>query len=357
MKSARILKKYISFSVLNKAICLVLFLYPGLSLADNQEEDNSGALRIESKTTLCSAGFNIKKARGENGDEEKDKERKLLGIGEIVTLTLTGKPQGKIKELTWSFESGGDLVNELTSEELKGKTKLTIAVKSDLSPDQLKQNSNITLKVTTSEGRTVSSGAFTVFFPQGMEGMHRGSGIPAGGFGNDSSATSPNASLLVTLQPESVNFQHIQIIERDMGSQPQGMSLDQGHKGQGVDTVVSIDDCNRFTDKIAGVAKHEEIAGKKHRLPQAWSWICSWRVLKGGRKDDGGKLTSKSDDIIQIGSSIEQSFTFDYIRNPQNPNSIIGMSGSISKFGCSAARASTDAKDLQTYLGKKESEQ
>lgn len=357
MKFTKQIEQYLLFFLPLRAICLALLMYPGLLLADDQDEDNSGALRIISKTAVCSAGFNIEKAKGNSGNEEEDQKRKSLGIGEEVTLTLTGKPQGEIKELTWSFESGGNLVNELTSEELKGKIELAISVKPDLSPEQLQKNSNITLKVTTSEGRTVSSGAFTVFFPEGMEGMHKGKGTPAGGFANDSSATSPNASLLVTLQPESVNFQNIQIIERDMGSQPKGMSLDPGHKGNGVDRVVSIDDCNRFIDRIAGVAKHEEIAGRKHRLPQGWSWICSWRVLKGGRQEAQGKRTSNSSDIPQIGSSVEQRFAFDYIRNPQNTASVIGMTGSVSKFGCSAVRSSTDADSIQTYHGKKESEQ
>lgn len=56
--------------------------------------DEVQALEIKSETTLCSADFYIAKEQGKDVDEKTDKERKKLGMGEDVLLTLTGKPMG-----------------------------------------------------------------------------------------------------------------------------------------------------------------------------------------------------------------------------------------------------------------------
>ena len=122
---------------------------------------DTGALSIESKTALYSADCYI------TGEEnEDDKKRSSIGIGESFTLTLTGKPMGDIKKLTWAFVSGKELVEEIGEDKLKGTAKITLSVRKDLTPDQLKNQSSITLKVTTSEGRTVTmQDSMVVFFP------------------------------------------------------------------------------------------------------------------------------------------------------------------------------------------------
>ena len=65
--------------------------------------DEVQALEIKSETTLCSADFYIAKEQGKDVDEKTDKERKKLGMGEDVLLTLTGKPKGDVSQLQWKI--------------------------------------------------------------------------------------------------------------------------------------------------------------------------------------------------------------------------------------------------------------
>lgn len=57
-------------------------------------------------------------------------------------------------------------MEEIGEDKLKGTAKITLSVRKDLTPDQLKNQSSITLKVTTSEGRTVTmQDSMVVFSP------------------------------------------------------------------------------------------------------------------------------------------------------------------------------------------------
>lgn len=319
------------------------------SLAEEPLPDgNTGALSIESETTLYSADYYIK---GE--ENEDDKKRSSIGIGESFTLTLTGKPMGDIEKLTWEFVSGKELVEESEEDKHKGKTKITLTARKDLKPDQLKNQSSIELKVITSEGRTVTmQNPITVFSPTGMTATHRGAGTPEAGC-NNRGATQPSAQLVVTLQPTNVSFKNIKIIERDLGSDPDNprKTLDTGHIGHGVDDVIEIDKANRFEDHLRGTVAHQDIQ-RIHILPQDWKWKCSWRVHKG----TGGPIEiSGNDDVGQIGEIVEQSFKFYYMLNPQTQR-IGAVCGEVSKFGCTAQAYSDSTGNYYNYLGPKETD-
>ena len=86
----------------------------GLSYADVEEED-SGALRIETETEEYSADIYL----GNTDDRKADRERKTIGVGERITLTLTGKPLGNVDELEWNLVEDGDKYVEMP-EETKG---------------------------------------------------------------------------------------------------------------------------------------------------------------------------------------------------------------------------------------------
>ena len=312
-------------------------------------EGDTGALSIESKTALYSADCYI------TGEEnEDDKKRSSIGIGESFTLTLTGKPMGDIKKLTWAFVSGKELVEEIGEDKLKGTAKITLSVRKDLTPDQLKNQSSITLKVTTSEGRTVTmQDSMVVFFPTGMTATHRGVGTPEVGC-NNRGATQPSAQLVVTLQPTNVSFKNIKIIERDLGSDPNNprRTLDPGHTGHGVDNAIEVNNANRFADHLKGTVAHQDIQGKIHILPQEWKWKCSWRVHKGR----GGPIAiSGNDDVGQIGEMVEQRFKFYYNLNPQTGR-ISAVCGEVSKFGCTAMAYSDGTGNHYNYLGPKETD-
>lgn len=311
---------------------------------------DTGALSIESKTTLYSADYYI------TGEEnEDDKKRSFIGIGESFTLTLTGKPKGDLKELTWKFISGKELVEEIGEKNLKGKTKITLTARKDLTLDQLKGHSGINLKVTTNEGHIVAmQNPIVVIFPKGMTAKHMGAGTPEENC-NNPGATEPSAQLIVTLQPTNVAFRNIRIIERDLGSEPNNprKSMDIGHTGHGVDRVIEINQFNRFKDRLKGTVVHQDILDGTHILPQDWKWKCSWRVHKGR----GGPIgISGGDDVGQIGGVVEQSFKFYYQINPQT-GKIGAICGEVSKFGCTAKGISNGSGNHYSYLGPKETDQ
>ena len=341
-------------------VCMMLLVGIGISKGDNGDTDDSGALRIETQADALSAEYGLKVIRREDpGKPEDDKKRKALGIGEIVTLTLTGKPMGKIDELTWSFLKGKSLVRAMEANELKGETEISITVKPDLTPRQLKANSFIQLKVTTSEGRTVNMDApFQVFFPKGITGMHEGNGTSIGN-PNNNSATSASMKLILQLSPDNVNFSNIKIIERDDGSVPEPkVSLDPGHEGAGCDVVIETDNVNRVigTDHISGGFHHHTIHDDRtnpdgiHKLPQTCYWKCSFQVHNG----EGGP-DSKSEDRGQIGNIIKQKF--DYSRTIQStPTRLIVYSAKVSKFSCSVERTSTDRPGAMLFTGPTENQ-
>lgn len=182
--------------------CLIFLWFGGVTLLGcfcSQAEEplpdgDTGALSIESKTALYSADCYIK---GE--ENEDDKKRSSIGIGESFTLTLTGKPMGDIEKLTWEFVSGKELVKENEENDFKGKTEITLTARKDLTHDQLKNESSIELKVTTSEGLIVTmQNPIAVFFPTGMTAAHRGTGTPEVGC-NNRGATQPSVQLVVAL--------------------------------------------------------------------------------------------------------------------------------------------------------------
>ena len=84
----------------------------GLSYADVEEED-SGALRIETETEEYSADIYL---------------GKTIGVGERITLTLTGKPLGNVDELEWNLVEDGDKYVEMP-EETKGKISIVVTAK------------------------------------------------------------------------------------------------------------------------------------------------------------------------------------------------------------------------------------
>lgn len=337
-------------------IGLILLGYSGISWGDEPlGSESSGALAIESKTALYSANIHIK---GENATEEEkndDKKRNSVGIGESFTLTLTGKPLGDLKELTWEFVSGKELVEETDPDAFKGKTFLQLAARKDLTPEQLKNHSGVKLTVTTGEGRVVPmKNPMIIVFPTAMTAKHIGAGTPIEN-SNNRGATEPSAWLRVTLQPTDVAFKNIKIIERDLGSVPDKprKSLDEGHAGHGNDVVIDIDDSNKFKDRIKGIVTHQDILQKVHVLPQDWIWKCSWRVHKG----NGGPIEiSGKDDVGQIGGVVKQTFNFYYIINQETGN-IGAICGQISKFGCTAVAYSDKDGNHYDYPGPAEADQ
>lgn len=75
---------------------------------DGGREGPMQGLKIESKTHKYSADYHIAKEEGQNPDEDEDKKRTCVGMGEKVTLTLTGKKAliGEDEDIRWSLADG-----------------------------------------------------------------------------------------------------------------------------------------------------------------------------------------------------------------------------------------------------------
>lgn len=108
---------------------MIAFACALMSVIDVHAENRM--LEITSQTENPSADCIIKKL-----NKKKDKARKEIGIGEIVTLTLTrkgGKPLNKNTKVTWTKKGKGATLNG------RGTTATLMA-------DLIMENNNVTVK-------------------------------------------------------------------------------------------------------------------------------------------------------------------------------------------------------------------
>lgn len=201
----------------------------GLSYADVEEED-SGALRIETETEEYSADIYL----GNTDDRKADRERKTIGVGERITLTLTGKPLGNVDELEWNLVEDGDKYVEMP-EETKGKISIVVTAKK-----RLQRDGSATVLAVTSEGRKVKV-TLNVVVPSAIRAEHKNGGmaterLPEGKM----SVIGASAVLKLTLHPTSVSFKNVKIIERDKGSEPPGTDFDPGHSRNGANEAAEV---------------------------------------------------------------------------------------------------------------------
>ncbi|MFQ7534574.1 MAG: hypothetical protein ACLRPT_05275, partial [Akkermansia muciniphila] len=102
-------------------------------------------MRIETETEEYSADIYL----GNTDDRKADRERKTIGVGERITLTLTGKPLGNVDELEWNLVEDGDKYVEMP-EETKGKISIVVTAKK-----RLQRDGSATVLAVTREGRNV----------------------------------------------------------------------------------------------------------------------------------------------------------------------------------------------------------
>lgn len=137
-------------------MCCAVFLC-GFSFADVEEED-SGTLRIETETEEYSADIYL----GNTADRKADRQRKTIGVGEQVRLTLTGKPLGDVEQLEWNLVEDGDKYIKIPK---KTKGELSIMV---TARKRLQQGGAATIQAITDEGRKVKV-TLNVVVPSGNQ--------------------------------------------------------------------------------------------------------------------------------------------------------------------------------------------
>ena len=286
--------------------------------------DEVQALEIKSETTLCSADFYIAKEQGKDVDEKTDKERKKLGMGEDVLLTLTGKPKGDVSQLQWKITKGEALAS--LPKKTEGKAKVVLTVNK-----RIQKKGEVEVTVTTSEGleKTI---AFEILVPTKLTAA-----VPV----KSSLPSDPNivvvaADVKLTVEPTEVSFKNIKLIERDEGltyvmpdpppdPQKGEIKLVVPHTGHGCNDARIIELNNSFIDQVIYAAYYNAVWGA--RLPQEWLWTCGWKVHDG----NGGEK-STGDDILQV-ETVEQRFKAEYMKFDGMDGKVEEVQIAIRKFG------------------------
>lgn len=286
--------------------------------------DEVQALEIKSETTLCSADFYIAKEQEKDVDEKTDKERKKLGMGEDVLLTLTGKPKGDVSQLQWKITKGEALAS--LPKKTEGKAKVVLTVNK-----RIQKKGEVEVTVTTSEGleKTI---AFEILVPTKLTAA-----VPV----KSSLPSDPNivvvaADVKLTVEPTEVSFKNIKLIERDEGltyvmpdppPDPQKGEIKLGvpHTGHGCNDARIIELNNSFIDQVIYAAYYNAVWGA--RLPQEWLWTCGWKVHDG----NGGEK-STGDDILQV-ETVEQRFKAEYMKFDGMDGKVEEVQIAIRKFG------------------------
>ncbi|MCC8148787.1 hypothetical protein [Akkermansia sp.] len=315
-----------SFLFQSLVVCL-LFLFPGFGIfaqAVETSSDEVQPLKIKSETTVCSADFYIAKEQGKDVDEKTDKERKKLGMGEDVLLTLTGKPKGNVSQLQWKITKGEALAS--LPEKTEGLEEVTLTVSK-----RIQEKGEVEVTVTTSEGLKKNI-TFEILVPTKLTAaVPVKSDLPS-----DHNIIIVAADVKLTVEPTEVNFGNIQLIERDGGltyvmptppPDPQKHEIKLGvpHTEHGCDDPRSIEQNNSFIDRVIYMANYNAIHGAK--LPQEWFWTCDWKVHDG----KGGK-ESTSDDILEV-ETVEQRFKVEYVKFQGMDGEFEEIQIAVRKFG------------------------
>ena len=293
------------FQIRSIGLILMIHWFGAFAQAEEDAPDEVQALEIKSETVKCSADFYIAREQGKDVDEKTDKERKKLGMGEKVILTLSGKPKGVISQLQWKITKGENLAS--LPKKTKGQEEVTMTV-----GKRMEEKGDVEVTVTTSEGveKTIT---FEVLVPTELTAVAPvRADLP-----RDPNSVIVAADIKLTVKPTEVSFSNIKVIERDGGltyvrpdpppdPQKKEVKLGVPHTGQGCDNARIIEQNNSFIDCVMFKVNYNAIWGA--RLPQEWFWSCDWKVHDGA----GGK-DSVADDILDV-EAAEQRFKVEYVK-------------------------------------------
>lgn len=263
---------------------LFMPLIPGsvLLLSAYAEEENTGALQIESTTDELSADIHIAREEGKEPprSEADDKKRTKLGIGESADLFLTGKESliGNIQKIKWAILEGKDL-GEL-SEEAGQPVKL------QLSPYST-QGGTLVVQATTEHNTTVKK-EFTVVVPKvDTEGRQQVTAQhfkhpETGKRGYDAwnseavpTQTGCSAKLEITLYPTDVNFHRVEILETHLEDIPDPLP-EIADKHNPLPIGCDVNKCNVFIDNIGS----PKPMSRCKNLPQEWTWVSKFSTSR-----------------------------------------------------------------------------
>ena len=311
-----------------------------------EEGENTGELNIESKTELYSANLYIRAEDNDVSEKEKEENRKRnkIGIGEAIELTLSGKEAliGDPSKIEWKIEGkGANFVGET-----KGKKKVTLEIS-----NELKENISLKVQVIT-EGQKIIEGEtkpvekeFFIKVPSHITVQHarkapksKERGIPAvirGVLMSKDGWTEilgTSAQLEVTFYPTNVSFQKVRIKEFSEDDDKKVFpSLGGKHE-----TAVSgfLIYGNRVYDSIVARITLPSFKIENHKLPQDWTWDCSFKVVD-----------SKDKEILDVHKTTQ---FFDWKWVDLNKSAVVAT---VRKFGNCQVKRDNRPGNKHSYTG------
>lgn len=262
---------------------MIILSFASLSAEENKEDD-SHALKITSATKYSSASQNLKlqeKGFTDTEESENDKKRTTVGVGESVNLTLEGKNIGAPEKIKWTVKNGKDKGSIYPESE---SLETTLVINKTLMNDN-----TIEIEVKNEFDDTAKI-EFSICVPKDTSGRHalrsnnmgskeRGVSLPDYPADGNTIMGGASAKLQVVVQPISVNFNALHILESDLGTQPP--SADIPHNPN--PNYIPISDCNDFFDQIGYKdQKTEMLSGiAEGTLPESFIWDCKWSTMEG----------------------------------------------------------------------------
>lgn len=309
---------------------ILLYAMAGLVHAEEEPPTDDCSLYITSETEVASPQCLINR-----GDQDEDKKRAEVGIGEVVTLTLTGK---RVKDVDpdsveWSLEPNDAATIEKSDQE---KNQATLRINSDHA-----QDTTLKVRVTTNLDEELperTPSVFTILVPSDITAKHSGERLEDHPQDKEKDRPGASSKLILTFLPLSVSFSNITVMER--AEDPEGFKPVHT-PGKLLMRPNAFNDYRH--DNIGWRWDREQPVRLRHlqqmNLPNSFTWACGWYVRTDGR------------DCCKIGSRTHpQHFSFMYEdkleSDQQSPTKgLKNLKVSITKFGCTVTR-STAGKAL-----------
>ena len=312
----------------SRLLSTVILLYAMAALVHAEEEapTDDRSLYITSETKVVSPQCLI-----DQGDQDEDKKRTEVGIGEVVTLTLEGKRVKDVapKSVEWSVEPDNVASVEKSNKKLN---EATLTINSNLT-----QNTTLKVRVKTNLDEELperNPSIFTILVPSDITAKHSGERIAD--HPQDKQKDRPGASskLILTFLPLNVSFSNVPIMERS--EDPEGF------------TPVHVPGNQLMWPNTFNDYRHDNIGWRWDRdkpvrlrhlqrmnLPTSFTWACGWYVRADGK------------DCCKIGNDTHpEHFSFMYENelesDEQSPTKgLKNIKVSITKFGCTVTRSTS----------------
>lgn len=304
---------------------LLLYALILLTHAEDIPATDDRSLYIESETKAVSPQCLMDK-----GDQDEDKKRTEVGIGEVVILTLNGKRLKEIDmdSIEWSLEPEKVATIEESDQE---KNQATLTINKDLT-----QNTTLKIRVKTNLDEELPErppSIFTILVPSDITAEHSGERDKEHPQDKEKDRPGASSKLVVTFLPLNVSFSNISIMER--AEDPEGF------------TPVHVPGKLLIRPNALNIHRHDTIGWRwdkeqdirlQHlqnmKLPDSFSWTCGWYVRADGK------------DYCKIGNdTYSQDFSFKYDgieTGKESPTrGLKNIKVSITKFRCTVTRSTS----------------